>query len=76
MTSPPFPLNTKMAYGNRTQGEYVSCFADVALLLRNMVTETTQTRQEMRRREGQESQRELTQSGHAAASALSISRLM
>ncbi len=39
MTSPPFPLNTKKAYGNRTQDEYVSWFADFAPLLRDMVTE-------------------------------------
>lgn len=39
MTSPPFPLNTKKAYGNRTQDEYVSWFADFAPLLREMVTE-------------------------------------
>lgn len=39
MTSPPFPLNTKKAYGNLTQDEYVSWFADFAPLLRDMVTE-------------------------------------
>jgi hypothetical protein len=39
MTSPPFPLNTKKAYGNRTQDEYVEWFADFAPILRDMVTE-------------------------------------
>lgn len=39
MTSPPFPLNTKKAYGNRTQDEYVDWFADFAPLLREMVTD-------------------------------------
>lgn len=39
MTSPPFPLNTKKAYGNRTQDEYVEWFADFAPILREMVTE-------------------------------------
>ena len=39
MTSPPFPLNTKKAYGNRTQDEYVEWFADFAPILRELVTE-------------------------------------
>lgn len=39
MTSPPFPLTTKKAYGNRTQDEYVEWFADFAPILRDMVTE-------------------------------------
>ncbi|RUW41369.1 MAG: site-specific DNA-methyltransferase [Mesorhizobium sp.] len=39
MTSPPFPLSTKKAYGNHTQDEYVSWFACFAPLLRDMVTE-------------------------------------
>jgi DNA modification methylase len=39
MTSPPFPLNTKKAYGNKTQDEYVQWFADFAPTLRDMVTD-------------------------------------
>lgn len=39
MTSPPFPLNTKKAYGNYTQKEYVDWFAKFAPILRDMVTE-------------------------------------
>jgi hypothetical protein len=39
MTSPPFPLNTKKAYGNHTQDEYVEWFANFAPLLREMVTD-------------------------------------
>lgn len=39
MTSPPFPLNTKKAYGNLTQDEYVEWFAEFAPLLREMVTD-------------------------------------
>lgn len=37
MTSPPFPLSTKKAYGNHTQDEYVEWFADFAPILRDMV---------------------------------------
>ena len=39
MTSPPFPLNTKKAYGNHTQDEYVEWFSNFAPILREMVTE-------------------------------------
>lgn len=39
MTSPPFPLNTKKAYGNLTQDEYVEWFADFAPIFRDMVNE-------------------------------------
>lgn len=38
-TSPPFPLNTKKAYGNLQGEDYIRWFAKFAPLLRDMVTD-------------------------------------